>query len=284
MTVVAPRARQALGVALAEDADRSRLWPGVGRRAPGPFVLVIAEDSAEFARLSRGRAPGWGAGLAFPAERTIMLRADLPELAQTLRHELAHLVLRDAVRTRLPLWFDEGYASWASGELGRMESLELNLAVASGKLPRFEALDAMLRGSASSADLAYTLAASAVAELSRRPPDGTVDRLVAHLGEGQGFDEALLASTGLTVDRFEASWQRSLRQRYSLITWLAAGGFWGVMALAVIGLAWRRQRRDASRRAALNTGWVVAAEVEQPLDENLSPTVKETVDPERPSG
>ncbi len=282
MTVVAPPAQQALGVALAEDADRIRLWPGVGRRAPGPFVLVIAEDSTQLARLSRGRAPGWGAGLTFPAARTIMLRADLPELAQTLRHELAHLVLRDVVRTRVPLWFDEGYASWASGELGRMESLELNLAVASGKLPRFEALDAMLRGSSSSADLAYTLAASAVAELSRRPPNGTVDRLVAHLAEGQRFDEALVASTGLTVDRFEASWQRSLRQRYSLITWLAAGGLWGVMALAVIGLAWMRQVRESSRREALNQGWVVAADVEQPLDENQSPTEKATVDPGRP--
>ncbi len=270
--MVAPRAQQALGVALAEDADRIRLWPGVGRRAPGPFVLVIAEDSAELARLSRGRAPGWGAGLTFPAARTIMLRADLPDLRQTLRHELAHLVLREAVRVRVPLWFDEGYASWASGELGRMESLELNLAVASGRLPGFERLDAMLRGSASTADLAYSLAASALAELSRRPPEGAVDRVVARLAEGQGFDEALLVSTGLTVDRFEETWQRNLRQRYSVITWFAAGGLWGVMALAVIGLAWRRQRRESSRRAALNTGWVVAADMEQPLDENQSPT------------
>ena len=280
MTLVAPHAQQAIGVALAEDADRLRLWPGVGRRSPGPFTLVIAEDSTQLARLSHGRAPGWGAGLAFPAARTIMLRADLPDLAQTLRHELAHLVLRDAVRARVPLWFDEGYASWASGELGRMESLELSLAVASGKLPRFEALDAMLRGSASSADLAYTLAASAVAELSRRPPAGTVERLIGHLAEGQGFDEALVASTGLTIDRFEESWQRTLRQRYNLITWLAAGGLWGVMALVVIGLAWVRQQRDAPRRAALDIGWIVVAD-QEPEDETLAPAGDEVVDPER---
>ena len=281
--MVAPRARQALGVALAEDADRPRLWPGIGRQSAGPFILVIADESAELARLSHGRAPGWGAGLAFPAARTIMLRADLPDLAQTLRHELAHLVLRDKVRVRVPLWFDEGYASWASGELGRMESLELNLAVASGRLPGFGKLDAMLRGSASSADLAYTLAASAVAELARRPPDGAIDRLLDRLASGQDFDAALVASTGLAVDRFEESWQRALRQRYSLITWAAAGGLWGLMALAVVGLAWRRRRREAGRRAALNTGWVVAAEGAQPLDENLAPTADHTVDPERPA-
>ncbi|MEO8635487.1 MAG: hypothetical protein ABI587_09465 [Gemmatimonadales bacterium] len=281
--MIASPARQALGVALAEDADRPRLWPGVGRRSSGPFILVIADDSAQLFRLSHGRAPGWGAGLAFPAARTIMLRADLPDLHQTLRHELAHLILREAVRARVPLWFDEGYASWASGELGRMEALELNLAVATGKLPRFETLDAMLRGSASSADLAYTLAASAVAELARRPPDGAIERVIDHLAAGQPFDAAVETSTGLNIDRFEESWQHALRQRYSLLTWFAAGGLWGVMALLVLGLAWLRQGREAARRVALNSGWVVAADVQQPLDENLSPTVDETVDPEGPA-
>jgi hypothetical protein len=212
-----------------------------------------------------------------------MLRADLPDLSQTLRHELAHLVLREAVKVRVPLWFDEGYASWAAGELGRMESLELNLAVASGRLPSFESLDGMLRGSASSADLAYTLAASAVAELDRRAPAGVITRLIGHLAAGERFDEALVRSTGLTVDRYEESWQQALRRRYNLVTWLAAGGIWLVLAFGVIGLAWRRERREAPRRAALNTGWVVAADGEQPLDENLSPTVPEAVDPERPA-
>ncbi len=158
-----------MAIALAERAERPLLWPGLGRRSPPPFLLILAEDSAALARLTRGRAPGWGAGVALPAARTILLRADLPDLEQTLRHELGHLILREAVRTRLPLWFDEGYAAWASGEVGRFQVLELNLAVAAGRIPRLDELDRMLRGSAQSADLAYALAASAVAEIARRP-------------------------------------------------------------------------------------------------------------------
>ena len=163
---------QALAVALAERAERPLEWPGLGRRAPPPFLLMLVDDSIGLARLSRGRAPGWGAGVAFPGARTIVLRADLPDLQQTLHHELGHLILRTTIHGPLPLWFDEGYASWASGELGRMEGLELNLAVASGRIPSLEELDAMLRGSATTADLAYALAASAVGELARRPPPG----------------------------------------------------------------------------------------------------------------
>jgi hypothetical protein len=257
ITVIAPPERRQLAVALAEQAERTVDWPGLGRRAPPPFTLVVTADSTSLARVTRGRAPGWGAGVAFPAARTIMLRADLPDLAQTLRHELAHLALRSAVRVRLPLWFDEGYAAWATGELGRARSLELNLAVATGRIPSLTELDGMLRGSAGTADLAYALAASAVAELSLRQPAGAMDRLLARLTANEDFAAALTAATGLGPDRFEEAWQRSLRQRYSLVTWLVAGGMWALIAFSLGGLVWYRRERDRPRRAALDHGWVL---------------------------
>lgn len=255
VTVVAPPAHRAYAISLAEGAERPVVWPGLGRMAPPPFTLVLAEDSASLARLTRGRAPPWGAGVAFPAARTILLRADLPDLPRTLRHELAHLILRERVKARVPLWFDEGYAAWASGELERFVNLELNLAVATGRLPSLERLDAMLRSSARSADLAYALAASAVAEVARRPPAGALERLVAGLGPGESFDAALEAATGLNSGRFEEAWQAGLRSRYSLGTWFLASGLWLLMGLLVLGGVWSRRHRDRPRRAALDVGW-----------------------------
>lgn len=255
VTVVAPPEQRAMAISLAERAERPVEWPGIGREAPPPFTLVIAADSADLARLTRGRAPAWGAGVAFPGARTILLRADLPDLARTLRHEIAHLVLRERVRTRVPLWFDEGYAAWASGELERFSSLELNLAVASGRLPTLARLDAMLRGSARSADLAYALAATAVAEIARRQPEGSLERVLGGLEPGTSFYEVLEASTGLNEGRFEDAWQRGLRQRYSLATWFAASGIWLLAGLLVVYISWARRRRDAPRRAALDVGW-----------------------------
>ncbi len=260
MTVVAPPSRQALGIALAERADRTIDWPGLGRRPLPPFTLVLVEDSATLARLTRGRAPGWGAAVAFPGARTIMLRADLPDLDQTLRHEIGHLMLRGAVRVRVPLWFDEGYAAWASGEFTRLASLDLNLAVAAGRIPTFEELDRMLRGSATSAGLAYALAASAVAEIARRPEPGGIEPLLRRLQGGEEFGAALEASTGLRPDRFEESWQTALRHRYSLLTWLVAGGMWSLIAFSLGGLLWYRRRRDRPRRAALDQGWIILPE------------------------
>jgi hypothetical protein len=260
VTVVAEPRHRALAIALAEQADQPVTWPGLGRVSPPPFTLVLAEDSAQMARVTRGRAPAWGAGVAFPQARLIVLRADLPDLRQTLRHELAHLVLRSSGRVRVPLWFDEGYASWATGELGAGEVLELNLAVATGRIPGLQEVDRMLRASARTADLAYALAASAVGEIARRPEPGGLGRMLERLRNGEPFDSALAASTGLSMDRFEEQWHRTMKRRYGLITWGVAGGLWLILACAVALLWWVRRERDRPRRVALDHGWVISEE------------------------
>jgi hypothetical protein len=160
----------------------------------------------------------------------------------------------------VPLWFDEGYAGYAAGEWERYLALEVNLAVARGALPALDALDAALRGNVGEVEAAYALAISAVAELARRNPSGTLEPLLARLSAGEDFDAAVLATTGLTPGRFEESWQRATRRRYGLATWLLAGGGWLVVALAVLGLVRFRRRADRVRRAALDEGWEVEPE------------------------
>ncbi|MEP7176718.1 MAG: hypothetical protein ABI860_09220 [Gemmatimonadales bacterium] len=223
--------------------------------------------------LTAGRAPSWGAAIAVPGARTIVLRADQGDLVRTLRHELAHLALHEAVEGRIPLWFDEGYAAWAAGEWERLGGLELNLAVVRGAVPSLTALDGALRGSASSAEAAYALATSAVTELARRNPTGTLGPLLDRLQAGEDFERAVLATTGLPIGRFEQEWQRALKRRYTLGNWLVAGGGWAVAALAVLWLGRRRRRADRSRRAALDTGWDVEAEPEEGPE--LDPTRKQ---------
>lgn len=260
VTAVAWPKQLDLAIRLAEQADRPVEWPGLGRVAIGPMRLIVVPDVRRLDSLTRGRAPRWGAAVALPASRTIMIRADGGDPQRTLRHELAHLALHQRVPVRVPLWFDEGYAGWAAGEWERLGVLELNLAVARGALPGFRALDGALRASATTADAAYALAYSAVSELARRNPSGTLTPLLERLADGQDFESAVLATTGLTVDRYEEAWQRSIRHRYGLVTWLLAGGGWLLVSVAVLVLVHLRRRADRPRRAALDEGWVVDPE------------------------
>jgi hypothetical protein len=217
-------------------------------------------DARRLDSLTGGRAPAWGAAIALPAAHTILLRADAGDLPQTLRHELAHLVLHRKVPVRVPLWFDEGYAAWAAGEWDRLGALELNLSVVRGAVPDLRTLDGALRGTPSTADAAYGLAVSAVVELARRNPTGTLDPLLAALSSGTDFEAAVLRTTGLTIGRFEEGWQRTVKRRYSLGVWLVAGGGWVIVALVVVVLVQLRRRRDRPRRAALDVGWEVEPE------------------------
>jgi hypothetical protein len=260
---VAWPAQQAVATDLARLADRPAEWPGLGVRDPGPLRLIVVPGAHLLDSLTAGRAPSWGAAIAVPGARTILLRADEGDLVRTLRHELAHLALHEAVAVRVPLWFDEGYASWAAGEWDRLGTLELNLTVVRGAVPTLTGLDGALRGSASSADAAYALAVSAVAELARRNPTGTLTPLLRRLESGEDFDAAVLATTGLAVGRFEQEWQRAVRRRYTLGNWLIAGGGWLIVALLVAVQVRRRRRLDRVRRAALDEGWNVEPETEQ---------------------
>lgn len=272
ITVIAAPADLTLAMALAEQAERPQEWPGLGRRGPPPFRLVLARDAADLRRRSGGRAPGWGAGITLPGARLVMIRAD-QDPAGTLRHELAHLILHDAVRGRVPLWFDEGYATYATGGSGALEALTLNYAVVRGATPGLDSLDEALRGHPAGISTAYALAGTAVIELARRNPEHSLVPLMGLLTAGVPFNEAVLRTTGLTVERFDEAWQATTRQRYGLFTWIIAGGAWAILGLTVIATARWRRRRDLPRRAALDVGWELP-----PPEDDLLPT---SLDPSR---
>jgi hypothetical protein len=274
VTVTAWPARMSLALALADAADSPAEWPGLGRRDPGPLRLLVAGNREEFERLSRGRLPGWGAGVAMPGARTIVVRADAGDPFRVLRHELAHLALHEAVRVRVPRWFDEGWATWAAGEWDRLDALGLHWRVARGALPDLREVDAALQGGTADADAAYAFAVTAVTELARRNPTGGLVPLFDRLEGGLPFDSAVTLTTGLPPTRFEAEWQRTLRQRFGLVTWLMAGGLWVVLAALPFALLWWRRRRDRLRRADLDQGWDVPPE----------DTVSSPWEPEDPTG
>ncbi|MFI5234145.1 MAG: peptidase MA family metallohydrolase [Gemmatimonadales bacterium] len=271
VSVFAAPAQLDLATALADLADRPAEWPGLGRRAVGPLRLIVVADRAALAAVTRGRAPRWGAGIALPAGRIIILRADLPDLAATLRHELAHIVLHQAIHTRVPLWFDEGYATLASGEWDFTGRLELHLAVAFTGVPSLGDLDGQLRGTEPTAERAYVLAAAGVLGLERRIPGGELSPLMAALASGVPFDSAVQQVTGRTLSQFEYEWRQETRRRYGGVAWLAGTGLWMILTIAVVvGWGWRR-RMDVPRREALNEGWPDPEAPEPPLDPGPPP-------------
>jgi hypothetical protein len=253
--VLAPPELGDAASAMADIAAEPREWLGLGLVDVTPLTLVVVADAEGFARWSQGRVPRWGAGMTVPSRRLVVVRFDAGPPLKTLRHELAHLAFHTKVPVRVPLWFSEGYAALASGEHGRLDALQLNLAVALGRVPELRQLDAALRGGVADAGAAYALAADAVADVARRHPTGTIEPMLARLQQGEGFAAALEASTGLDPDGFDERWARAVRGRYNLGIWTLTGGAWLVVVLVLWVAAALRRARDAPRRLALDVGW-----------------------------
>ncbi len=260
VTAVAWPPQAGLAVALAEAADRTPPFPGVGPLPDRPIRLILAPSRARFDSLTRGRLPRWSDGAAFPDRGTIVLLTAGPpdRLTAALRHELAHLALRWRVRRSLPLWFEEGYAAVAAGEWDRLDALQLNWQVARGVRMDLDELDRALRADQADATTAYALATTAVLLLDRWGGGQGLARLIDRLATEPTFDAALRATYHVTEGDFEARWQREVASRYGWLGWAgAAGVFWAAAGLALGWLVWLRRRRDRIRRARLDDGWTV---------------------------
>jgi hypothetical protein len=232
--------------------------------------LILAPTRHLYDSLTRGRLPHWSEGAAFPDQNTVVLLADGPSgrLAGSLRHELAHLALRwhagGGRVGRVPLWFEEGYAAVAAGEWDRLDALRLNLQIARGVRMNLDDVERALRGTRGDAATGYALAATAVLLLHRWGGERGLDPLLANLPAAGSFDAALRTTYHVTLDDFEARWQRDVRSRYGWISWAGAMGmFWTAIGGLLVMLVVLRRRRDRAKRAAL--------EAAQLLDEQEPP-------------
>ncbi len=258
-TVIAYRADTVLARHLLDQAMRHDTFPGLPR--PAEHVLIaIAPDHVHFKAWAGPAAPEWGAGLAFPEKHEIVLQghsapstAGNPSL--TLRHELAHLALHEYFGTAgdaIPRWFDEGYACYAAGEVGRDDALAANVALAIRGTPSLAQVDSGLIGSALQADASYALAYRAVADLAARDPRNGLTLLFTDWRDTGSLDRAVRRAYGVTIEGFESDWRSRVRRRYgalALATNLSAASVFLLVLVAPFYVI--RRRRDRERLAAL---------------------------------
>jgi hypothetical protein len=177
-------------------------------------------------------------------------RAGNPQV--TLRHELAHLALHEFAGDRLPLWFHEGYASYAAGESQRGQVLMSNFVLAIKGIPSLATLDSMIRGGSVRAEQGYALAHTAVSDLAAKDPNGGLHLFFRYWKETGRMDAAFRRGYGITYGAFETEWRKSTRRRYGALALFADVGFASLVLFVIIApFWWSRRRRDRERLAAL---------------------------------
>jgi hypothetical protein len=244
---------------LAEAADVTGPYPGLSEPWNEPVRLFLAAVESRFDSLTGGRAPEWSIGIALPASNTIVLKLT-GDVRRTLQHEMAHLALHSLVE-RVPVWFEEGYASRAAGEWNRLEALRVNWALMSGAVPSFGQVNRDIRSGATHAETAYALGTAAVLLLERMGGERGLEPLLRNLADLRDFDRALRKTHHVTLGQFEVLWQRDLRKRYGWVLFFGSlTVFWTCVAVVLLSLGGARRRRDSARKAALDQGWVISTD------------------------
>ena len=235
--------------------------PGLPPEVPSGVLLVLAPDEAEFVRLTGGATPDWGAGVALPAQSAIVVPAYVSARGtgwsdiRLLRHEWAHVGLHQYLEgLRVPRWFSEGYAQWASGGWDWGEGWKLQVALARGGTS-LDSLTLSWPRDEARARTAYLLSATTVEYLVVQGGPRALEVLFRRWKELGNFERAFRTTFGTTTTQFEESWRRYVEDRYGWLFVLSHSAvFWmflSLMLVAMVGVR-RRVRRDrmAQLRAA----------------------------------
>lgn len=237
-------------------------FPGLPRdilARGGNVTVLIAPDEPTFAQWTGGRAPEWGAGVAYPRLERIILPGFAPrmrspaDLRRTLRHELAHVALqRHLGSAQVPRWFTEGYATWTAGQLDIEADWLLRLAFLTGRAPPLDSLALLWPAGAADARIAYLLSASAVRFLYTHGGERPLAAMLERWRAGASLDQAMRASYQFTLGRFENDWSRHVRREYGWLRFLAqAAVLWALVGILVFVIWIVRRRYNRARLARL---------------------------------
>jgi hypothetical protein len=135
-----------------------------GRQLEGTVHIQLAWTASEYNKLTGGVVPDWSGAIAFKNEQRIVIKPESPYTVshynEILRHEIAHLYLRDKY---LPLWIEEGVAMYLSRKtISWWEHVRIGNSVAGDKTISLSEIDYLLSFGYTKATLAYLQSLTAV--------------------------------------------------------------------------------------------------------------------------
>jgi hypothetical protein len=229
------------------------------KRLPELVRMEICHDRAELARSGGDAVTPWTEGLAFPAERRILLLRVAPRsMGKLVGHELCHVVLYERLAeagAEAPRWLHEGLAKYSSDDFTSEDRSALGEAASDGKLLGLADLDDAFAGDPTRVQLAYAESYTLVEFLVELDPDRGVAKLLTRLGETRDVGRALRLAYGLPAEALEQSWLQSVRTNYLTASYppiveMLILATMGVLAIFMIMVRWHLRLEARGRISA----------------------------------
>jgi hypothetical protein len=217
-----------------------------------PMEILVASRGG-------GLPPGWeglpafAAGAADPSAGRIVIfpercgRYPFGDPAQTLRHELSHVMLRRSLGFPAPRWFDEGLAMRVSGEWGASDELYSALALHAVARGRWDLakVDRDFAGGEGQVRRSYALAKAFVRDLF--PSSGDLKGFLIEARAQRSVERAFLRQFGRSPDGLFRAWAKNLPWWGQWVVWASQPAVvWGVVTVLFVAafLAALRRRRE----------------------------------------
>jgi len=212
----------------------------------GPFAIdslrihiVASED--RFDSLAGSFVPDWGAAVAIPLRRLIVIKSPLilpgdKSLGELVAHEYSHVALAQAVRfRRIPRWLDEGMAMYVSAEWGWGDNLAISWAVVLGSVIPLMEVERLNRFEGNRVRVAYSESYLAVKYFIDTYGVSSLNILLDEIRAGRNWDDAFLTAIGLDHEAFNREFSVFLTGRYNLLTLIFDSNIlWILLALIIV--------------------------------------------------
>jgi len=211
---------------ISEIADRFQTRVGIEWPGEDSVLVRAVFSRAEFDETTGGAVPDWGIGAALPEAGEIVLLLDEGALSakatELIAHELAHILLHRATDgARIPRWFDEGFAQWASGPIRLDQSTRLARAFAFGRTIPLHSLGEVNSWDQDRAELAYAQSRAAFDYLLTLTPEGRPSVFFEAIRTEGDFEAGFLRATGITLYEFYRLWAYEGARKFNYFLLLA---------------------------------------------------------------
>ena len=154
------------------------------------------------------------------------LNRGYPRLKSLLKHELVHLLLHMHISgNRLPRWFEEGVAQWASDGVADLleepRSAVLTEAILTENLLPFAALVNHFPDDNRALILAYAQSRSMVSFMADQYGTDNLLKILDLLKNGSGFKESIRRVFSVSLPELEQQWVNSQKRPTAILAMLA---------------------------------------------------------------
>ncbi len=220
----------------------------------GPVRVMILTSAKDVDQLTfrLPSTPEWSVGYAVAGRRIIVLKTAFlrgtvhADVLSTFRHELVHILVRDAAgpyAALVPRWFNEGLAMIHTRAWGLRDVVGISKHLITRKpLPLGELTRGFPEGR-SSAGVAYAQSYLFMTHLRKEYGRDAPGSILRRVGSGTAFNEAFHQVTGEPLYRVEAEWRRGLTWRYRYIPMVTSGGTLWLLVTLLFVLGYLRKRR-----------------------------------------